>query len=108
MSQFDDREKAFEGRFAYDEATKFKAAARRNKLLGLWAADLMGITGNEAQAYAGEVVKSDLEEAGEEDVFRKVRGDLDEKGVDVSDHRIRKAMEELMAEAVTQIQNEAG
>lgn len=107
MSQFEDREKAFESQYAYDEATRFKAAARRNKLLGLWAADLMGITGNDALAYAGEVVKSDLEEAGDEDVFRKVRGDLDAKKIDVSDHRLRKAMEDLMFEAVKQIKNEA-
>lgn len=76
MSTFDDRERAYEAKFAHDEEMAFRAVARRNKLLGLWAAELMGKTGAEAQAYALEVVKSDFEEAGHEDVVRKVAGDL--------------------------------
>ena len=79
MSTFDDRENAFENKFAHDAEMQFKAEARRNKLLGLWAADLMGKSGDEANAYAQEVVKSDFEEAGHEDVVRKVSGDLGDK-----------------------------
>ena len=103
MSTFDDREKAFESRFSRDGDLGFKVAARRNKLLGLWAAELMGITGDAANTYAGDVVKADLEEAGDEDVYRKVKGDLDAKGVDISEHRVRKAMDEYMEEARVQI-----
>ncbi len=106
MSTFDKREDGFEAKFAHDEQLKFKATARRNKLLGLWAAELLGKTGEAADEYAAEVVKSDFEEAGDEDVFRKVRGDLDAAKVDVSDHIIRKRMEELLAEAVQQIESE--
>ena len=107
MSGFDDRKKGFEGKFAHDEELKFKAEARRNKLLGLWAAELMGITGDEAAEYAKSVVKADFEEPGDEDVFRKVRQDFDAKGVDQSDHQLRRTMDELMQTAVEQIQNEA-
>ncbi|MDH3740216.1 MAG: DUF1476 domain-containing protein [Hyphomicrobiales bacterium] len=107
MNTFDKREEGFERKFAHDEELEFKANARRNKLLGLWAADLMGISGDEAEAYAKEVVKSDFEEAGDEDVFRKVRSDFDAKGVDQSDHQLRRMMEELMATAKEQIQSEA-
>lgn len=107
MSGFDDRKKGFEGKFAHDEELKFKAEARRNKLLGLWAADLMGITGDAANEYAKSVVKADFEEPGDEDVFRKVRQDFDEKGVDQSDHQLRRTMDELMQTAIEQIQNEA-
>lgn len=103
MSQFDDREQAFEKKFAHDEELKFKATARRNKLLGLWAAELMGIAGEAAAAYAKDVVKADFEEAGEEDVYRKVKGDLDAKKLDVSEHRVRKAMADCMEEAKRQI-----
>jgi len=107
MTSFDDREKSFERKFALDEELRFKSNARRNKLLGLWAAEKMGLSGDEAQAYAREVVKADLEEPGEEDVFRKIRGDFDAKGVDQSDHQIRRAMADLLAEAVRQIEVEA-
>jgi len=107
MTSFDDREKSFERKFALDEELSFKANARRNKLLGLWAAEKMGLSGDEAQAYAREVVKADLEEPGEEDVFRKIRGDFDAKSVDQSDHQIRRAMSDLLAEAVRQIEAEA-
>ena len=103
MTQFEDREKAFEKKFAMDAELQFKANARRNKLLGLWAADLMGLNPDAAKDYAVEVVKSDLEEAGEEDVFRKVKGDLDEKGLDISEHRVRRAMSDLMEQAQRQI-----
>lgn len=79
MTTFDDRENAFENKYAHDEEMKFKAEARCNKLLGLWAAELLGKTGAEADAYAVEVVKADFEEAGHEDVVRKVAGDLGDK-----------------------------
>jgi hypothetical protein len=103
MTTFDDREKGFERKFALDEELKFKATARRNKLLGLWAAEKLGLAGDEAQAYAREIVKADLAEPGEEDVFRKVRSDFDAKGIAESDHQIRRTMDELMASAVEQI-----
>ncbi|TYR31087.1 DUF1476 domain-containing protein [Mesorhizobium microcysteis] len=105
MASMDDREKAFENKFAHDEELKFRAMARRNKLLGLWAAEKLGKSGEEADAYAKEVVKADFEEAGDEDVFRKVRGDFDAAGVTQSDHQIRRTMDELLAEAVEQIRN---
>jgi hypothetical protein len=106
MTTFEDREKGFERKFAHDEELKFRATARRNKLLGLWVAEKLGLSGDEAQSYAREVVKADLAEPGEEDVFRKVRGDFDAKGVDQSDHQIRRMMGDLMAEAVHQIETE--
>jgi hypothetical protein len=106
MTTFEDREKGFERKFAHDEELKFRATARRNKLLGLWVAEMLGLSGDEAQSYAREVVKADLAEPGEEDVFRKVRGDFDAKGVDQSDHQIRRMMGDLMAEAVHQIETE--
>ena len=103
MSGFDDRERTEETRFAHDSELQFKATARRNKLLGLWAADHMGITGEDAEAYAKQVVIADFEEVGEEDVFRKIRQDFDAKGVDQSDHQIRRHMEEFMVTAREQI-----
>lgn len=103
MTTFDDREHAFEAKFAHDAELQFKADARRNKLLGLWAAELLGKSGDEAAAYAAEVVKSDFEEAGHEDVFRKVSGDLGDKADETT---IRTKMEELMAEARRQILSE--
>ncbi|MDF1599809.1 DUF1476 domain-containing protein [Mesorhizobium sp. YIM 152430] len=99
-----DREEGFERKFAHDEELKFKAMARRNKLLGLWAAEKLGKSGDEADAYAREVVASDFEEAGDHDVFRKIRKDFDEGGVHQSDHQIRRTMEELLATAVRQIE----
>ncbi|WP_106752906.1 DUF1476 domain-containing protein [Pannonibacter carbonis] len=104
MSTFDNREKGFESKFAHDEELRFKATARRNKLLGLWAADLLGLSGEQADAYAKEVVRADFEEAGDEDVFRKIRGDLDKGHVEQSDHQIRRTMDELMHTAIDQIQ----
>ena len=106
MSKFDEREKAFEAKYARDEELKFKIAARRNKLLGLWAAELMGLSGEDAQNYAREVIKADFEEAGEEDVYRKIKGDLDARGIDISEHRIRRAMSELLATAEQQVMAE--
>src|SRR5215467_131682 len=103
MTTFDKREEGFEKQFAHDEELRFKANARRNRLLGLWAAEKLGLTGAAANAYAKEVVLADLEEAGDDDVFRKLRKDFDAKGVDQSDHQIRRAMNELMAKAVAQI-----
>ena len=107
MTTFEDREKGFERKFAHDEELKFRATARRNRLIGLWAADKMGLTYDEAQAYAREVIKADLTEPGDEDVFRKVRADFDAKGVDQSDHQIRRIIGEMMVEAVRQIEAEA-
>ncbi|GGX45946.1 aldolase [Tateyamaria omphalii] len=100
MSTFDERESAFENKFAHDAEMQFKADARRNKLLGLWAADLMGKTGDAAEEYAREVVKSDFEEAGDEDVYRKVAGDLGAKSDEAT---IRAKMAELMTEAKAQL-----
>ncbi len=107
MSSFDKRKEGFEKKFAHDEELRFRASARRNKLLGLWAAEHMGLVGQEAQAYAMEVVKSDFEEAGDGDVFRKVRTDFDAKNISLSDHQLRRMMDELMDTAVEQVQNEA-
>ena len=103
MTDLSDREKGFERKFAFDEETRFKANARRNKLFGLWAAEKLGKSGADADAYAKEVVMSDVEEAGDHDVFRKVRADFDAAGVAQSDHQIRRTMDELMATAVEQI-----
>jgi hypothetical protein len=106
MSTFDKREEGFEKKFAMDEEQKFKAMARRNKLLGLWAAEKLGLTGAEAEEYAREVVRADFATPGEEDVFQKLRQDFDAKGVVQSDHQIRRTMDELMATAVQQIRTE--
>jgi hypothetical protein len=103
MTTFDKREEGFEKQFAHDEELRFKANARRNKLLGLWAAEKLGLAGADAQAYAKEVVTADLEEAGDDDVFRKIRRDFDSKGVQQSDHQIRRTMDELMAQSIAQI-----
>jgi len=105
MANMDDREKGFERKFAFDEELKFKAMARRNKLLGVWAAEKLGKSGADVEAYAKEVVLADFAEAGDEDVFRKVRGDFDAAGVKVSDSDIRAAMMELLAKAVDQVSN---
>ena len=103
MSTFDDRENAFESKYAHDAQMQFKAEARRNKLLGLWAAGLLGKDGADAEAYAKEVIASDFEEAGDEDVYRKVSGDL---GAKADETTIRTKMRELMAEAKAQILSE--
>ena len=104
MTTFDKREEGFEKKFALDEEKKFKAEARRNRLLGLWAAEKLGLTGDAASAYAKEVVASDFEEAGDADVVRKVVGDLTAKGVAVTEQQVRAKMDELMAAAIAQLQ----
>ena len=103
MAQFDERQKAQEAKFARDGELRFKAEARRNKLLGLWVAEHMGLSEEHARAYAGEVVAADFEEAGDEDVFRKVSADLKAKGASVSDDMIRKKMAELTVIAREQV-----
>jgi len=105
MSSMRDRQEGFEKKFAMDEDSKFKAMARRNKLLGLWAAEKLGKTGPDADDYAKEVVRADFEEAGDNDVFRKVRADFDAAGVAQSDQQIRVIMGELLTTAVDQIRN---
>jgi hypothetical protein len=105
MSSMRDRQEGFEKKFAMDEDLKFKATARRNKLLGLWAAEKLGKTGVDAEAYAKEVVRADFEEAGDNDVFRKLRADFDAASVAQSDQQIRVIMDELMVTAVDQIRN---
>jgi hypothetical protein len=102
MTTFDKREEGFEKKFAHDEELKFKATARRNKLLGLWAASLLGKTGDDAEAYAKSVVTADFDEPGDSDVLRKVAGDLASKGV--TETEVATMMQELLAEAVRQIQ----
>jgi len=106
VSGFDKRERAEEGKFALDQELRFKANARRNKLLGLWAAEKLGKTGEAASTYAVEVVKSDFEAPGDEDVFRKVKGDLDAAGVAITDHQLQRQMTELMEVAVEQVKAE--
>lgn len=110
---FKDREKGFEAKFKHDQETTFKISARRNRLLGLWAAEQMKITGAAADAYAKEVVVADFDEPGDADVVRKVMKDLTAKGVEVTEHRIRKELDRFAAEARSQIvaeakRNEAG
>lgn len=104
MTTFDDRENAFEAKFAHDEEMKFKAEARRNKLLGLWAADLLGKSASEAEAYARDVIAADFQEAGDEDVYRKLAADL---GTRADEATIRAKMAELMIEAKRQIMSES-
>ncbi|RVH48451.1 DUF1476 domain-containing protein [Sinorhizobium meliloti] len=105
MNNIRDRQQGFEKKFAMDEETKFKAMARRNKLFGLWAAEKLGKAGTDADAYAKEVVQADFEEAGDNDVFRKVRTDFDAAGVVLSDSQIRSTMDDLLAAAAEQIKN---
>jgi hypothetical protein len=106
MSSFDDRKDSFEKKFAHDESLRFKAEARRNKLLGHWAAGLMGLAGEKADEYAKSVIVADFQEAGDDDVFRKVKTDLAAAGVGQSDHQIRRHMDEFMAEAIKQIRDQ--
>ncbi len=103
MNGIDDRGRVFEEKFAHDESLRFKAEARRNKLLGLWAAEKLGKLGESAESYAKEVIRSDFEEPGDADVFRKIRADFDAAGVGQSDHQIRRTMEELMTVAIDQV-----
>jgi hypothetical protein len=99
MTTFDDRERAFESRYAHDQELQFKIVARRNRLLGQWAARLMGLTEAEADAYAKEVVRADFEEAGDEDVIRKIIGDLTSAGVETDEVKVREALEHKTVEA---------
>ena len=106
MTTFDKRKDAYENKFAHDEALRFRAEARRNKLLGHWAAGLLGKSGEDADSYTREVVRSDFEGPGDEDVFRKIRGDFDAAGIEQSDHQIRSTMDDLMVEAIRQVEND--
>ena len=103
---FEKREKGFEAKWAHDEELRFKVYARRNKLLGLWAAGEMGLKGPALDAYAKEVIAADFEKPGEEDVFEKLRRDFDAKGITISDHMIRRKMADLLDEAKSQIEHE--
>lgn len=103
MTTFDKREEGFEKQFALDEELKFKAEARRNKLLGQWAAEKLGMSGDAAVAYAKEVVAADFEQAGDADVLRKVVGDLGKKGIAISEDAVRSKMDELLAIAAAQV-----
>ena len=105
MTTFDNRKDAAEKKYAHDAEVMFKATARRNKLLGLWAAEKLGKSGADAETYAKSVVAADFEEAGVDDVVRKVKGDLDAAGAGVSEHQLRRTMDELMATAVSEIKN---
>jgi hypothetical protein len=104
MSTFDKREQGFESKFAHDEELRFKATARRNKLLGHWAAEKMGLSGAAADSYAKDVIAADLDEAGDHDVVRKLIADFAANKTEVSEHQIRLTMDELMATAVAQIE----
>lgn len=106
MTTFNDREKAFENKFKHDQDTLFRIQMRRNKLLGLWAADLMGMSDDQVDMYAKEVVMSDMEKPGDDDVHDKVYADLHAKNVDLSDHRLRKKMDELLQVAHDQVIDE--
>jgi hypothetical protein len=107
MTKFDEREKAFEAKYRHDQEIAFKVNVRRNKLLGLWAAQLLGLSPDESAAYAKEVIKSDFEKVGDEDVARKLLQDFAAHGVDMSAHRLRKEMDRLLDEAKLQIMKEA-
>lgn len=99
MTQFNERERAFEAQYARDQDLQFKIIARRNRLLGKWAAELMGLTDVESDAYAKDVIRADFEEAGDEDVIRKLLGDLTSAGIDIDEARIREALHEKQVEA---------
>jgi hypothetical protein len=103
MTTFDKREEAFEQQFAHDEELKFKATARRNKMLGLWAAEKLGLTGAQADSYALSLVMAEFEEGGDRNVIGKIRKDFDAKGIVQSDHQISRTVTELMAKAVSDI-----
>ena len=107
MTTFDSREKGFEKKFTHDQELKFKSEARRNRLLGGWAAKELGLAGAEADAYVKAVIKSDLEKPGDDDVFQKIQKDLKDKGLSVTDSELRQAMTEFLAAAVQQLQTEA-
>lgn len=106
MANFDDREKGFEHKYKHDKELEFKINARRNKLLGLWAAEQLGLAGGDAETYAKSVVMADFEKPGDDDVVEKVVADFTAKGVDMSEHRVRKHMGELMVVARNQVMSE--
>jgi hypothetical protein len=108
MTTFDDREKAYERKFAQDEELRFRATARRNKLFGLWAAEKLGLAGTEADEYAKSVIRADFAQPGDDDVIGKVRADLDAKGISQSAHQLERTLSEKMEEAVRQIEAERG
>jgi hypothetical protein len=108
MTTFDERERAYERKFAHDEELRFKATVRRNKLLGLWAAEQLGLSGADADAYAKEVIRADFQKPGDEDIVAKLREDFDAKNVAQTDDQIRVALAETMATAVRQIEAERG
>ena len=107
MTTFDEREKGFEAKYKRDQELQFKIAARRNKLLGLWAAEKMGLADDAAQAYAKEVVIADFDEPGDDDVLRKVLGDLDGRGLGIDGKEVRREMDRLMEVAAEQLSSEA-
>jgi hypothetical protein len=106
MTTFDKREKAFEEKYKHDQDLQFKVEVRRNKLLGLWVADLLGLSGADAEAYAKEVISADFEEPGDADLIRKIQADTAPKSIDLSEHRLRKKMDELVVAAKDQIMSE--
>ncbi len=106
MTTFDDREKAFEKKFAHEEKLDFAVEARLSKLYGLWAAEQLGLSGADAQTYAGEVISANLEEPGFDDILRKVRKDFDEKGLDISDHVMDTELQKCLEEAKKQMSND--
>ncbi len=106
MTTFSDREKVFEDKYKHDQELQFKVEVRRNKLLGLWVAEMLGLSGADAEAYAKEVVSADFEEPGDADVVRKIQGDVQPKNLDLSEHRLRKKMDELVTVAKEQIMSE--
>lgn len=108
MTTFDEREKAFERKFAHDEELRFKATVRRNRLFGRWAAEKLGLSGEEAESYAKSVVRADFAEPGDDDILRKVKEDFAAKGVQETDEEIKRALGEMMGEAAQQIEAEAG
>lgn len=108
MTTFTDREKAFEAKYQRDQELAFKVNARRNKLLGLWAAELMGLPKDKAEAYAKDVIAADFQKPGDTDVLEKVLADLTGHGVDMSEHRLRKEMDELLQTAKKQVMTEIG
>lgn len=105
MSSFDNREKAFENKFAHDQQLNFEVEARLSKLYGLWAAEQLGLSGAEAESYAGDVVDANLEEPGFLDILRKVRADFDSKGIDISNHVMEVELEKWLTEAKKQVNN---
>ena len=105
MTGMDDRRKGFEAKWAHDAETRFKVEAKRNRALGLWAAAEKGLTGQAAEDFADSVVAADFQEKGDEDVFRKLRADFDAKQVDVSDHQIRRNMDEFLAAAAAEVKS---